>query len=147
MWICPKCNQKFVNRNQSHSCGPYTVAMFLEGKSEGGIALFRHFLAQYRTIGPFDLHPVKTRIALVAQMRFCAINKIGPDHLDVHLVMTELHESKCFRKIDNLEDRFFVHHLRIRDKGDITPEVRRFMRLAYKVGTHGRVKQKRRVDR
>ena len=30
-------------------------------------------------VGDFDIHPVKTRVALLAKMRFCSINKIGKD--------------------------------------------------------------------
>ena len=134
MWICPKCQQKFVNRNQSHSCGHYTVGQFLRGKDAGGIALFRYFLTQYRKIGSFELHPVKTRIALVRQMRFCAVNKIGADFIDVHFVLTQPSTSPCFRKIDNLGNRFFIHHLRIRQKSNITKEVRTFMQRAYRIG-------------
>ncbi len=134
LWICPKCGQKFVNRNQSHSCGRYTVQQFLEGKPKKGIVLFRHFLAEYRKIGRFELHPVKTRIALLTEMRFCAINKVGPDFIDIHLVLTAPHRDAGFRRIDDLANRFFIHHLRIRRTSDMTPDVKCCMRLAYRVG-------------
>jgi len=25
MWTCPKCKHQFFNKNQSHSCGDYTL--------------------------------------------------------------------------------------------------------------------------
>jgi len=144
MWTCGKCGQRFVNKNQSHSCGKFSVERFLEGKSGYAIGLFRYFLTEYRKIGPFDLHPVKTRIALVSQMRFCAVNKIGLDHIDIHLVLTEQYSSDCFRKTDNLGNRFFVHHLRIHSKSDVTSEVRKYMRLAYRVGNRQHLVSRRR---
>ncbi len=147
MWICPKCRQKFVNTNQPHSCGRFTVEQFLKGKTKGAIGLFKYFLAQYRKIGRFELHPVKTRIALVAEMRFCAVNRIGPDFIDVHFVLTESYPRKCFRKIDDLEDRFFIHHLRIHRKSDISEEVRKYMKQAYRVGMREHLLSKGRPGR
>lgn len=35
LWTCPKCGRQFTNRNQSHSCGRYTVEDFLKGKPSG----------------------------------------------------------------------------------------------------------------
>jgi hypothetical protein len=141
MWTCPRCGHKFFNTNQSHSCGSYTVADFLEGKTKDAVELFNYFLAQYRKIGPFELHPVKTRVALLTQMRFCSVNKIGADFIDVHFVLTEAYtKNSCCYKIDDLAGRFFIHHLRIRRKSDINREVRKYMKLAYAVGARKHVR-------
>ncbi len=135
MWTCPRCKHRFVSRNQSHSCGHYTVGHFLKGKSPGAVSLFRSFIAEYRKIGAFRLDPVKTRVALLSKIRFAAINRIGRDCIDVHLVLVEPHPgAACFHRIENISDRFFVHHMRIRQKSDITPDVRKYMKLAYRVG-------------
>ena len=143
MWTCPKCGHKFFNKNQSHSCGHYTVADFLEGKSDKAVALFNYFISEYKKIGTFELHPVKTRVALLTQMRFCSINKVGEDFIDVHFVLTKSYnDNSCFYKIDNLANRFFVHHLRIRRKSEINPKVRKYMRLAYDVGNRKHVEPK-----
>jgi Domain of unknown function (DUF5655) len=144
MWTCPKCGHQFFNKNQSHSCGSYTVEQFLIGKNEKAVELFHDFIGAYRKIGSFQIHPVKTRIALLTKMRFASINKIGPDYIDVHLVLTSSHDNNsCFFKIDNLGNRFFVHHLRIYKKSDINSEVRRFMKLAYATGERKHVKKKK----
>jgi hypothetical protein len=145
MWTCPKCKHKFVNKNQAHSCGSYTVANFLKGKSEYAIEIFHYFISQYRTIGYFDLHPVKTRIALLTQMRFCAVNNIGPDFIDVHFVLTKpYYKAGCFRKIENLADKYYIHHARIRQRKDINAEIKKYMRLAFDVGNRNHVRSKRR---
>lgn len=123
MWTCPKCNQKFYNRNQSHSCGKFLIADFLSGKTDKAVGLFNSFLKQYRHIGEFELHPVKTRVALLTGLRFASINKLGRDYLDGHLVLTEeFHKPKIFYKVNNLNDRFFVHHFRIYHAWDISAE-------------------------
>jgi hypothetical protein len=143
MWTCPKCHHQFYNKNQSHSCVNYTVDDFLSGKPAKSVELFNLFLDEYRKIGPFELHPVKTRVALLTKMRFCAINKIAADYIDIHLVLTSLFEdASCFYKIDNLANRFFVHHARLYNKEDITGELKKYMALAYQVGGRAHVRPK-----
>jgi hypothetical protein len=143
MWTCPKCNHQFYNKNQSHSCGIYTVDDFLAGKPEGSIMLFHTFINAYRQIGAFELHPVKTRVALLTKMRFCAVNKIGRDYIDVHLVLTQPFDNTlCFYKIDNLANRFFVHHFRLYSITDITNELKKYMDMAYEVGERAHIPKK-----
>ncbi len=136
MWTCPKCRHQFYNKNQSHSCGSYTVDDFLRGKADESIRLFESFLQAYRRIGPFELHPVKTRVALLTQMRFCSINKIGSNYIDIHLVLVQpFAGAACFYKIENLADRFFVHHARLYKDCDITSaELMKFMEMAWQTG-------------
>ena len=146
MWTCPKCRHQFFNKNQSHSCGGYTVDDFLSGKPAKSIELFNFFLGEYHKIGPFELHPVKTRVALLTKMRFCSINKIGTDHIYIHLVLTSPFDNTlCFYKIDNLANRFFVHHARLYNGDDITDELKKYMIMAYQVGnrTHIKLKNKK----
>jgi hypothetical protein len=141
MWTCPKGHHQFYNKNQSHSCGVYTVENFLMGKPEKSVQLFHFSLDEYHKIGDFELHPVKTRVALLTKMRFCAINKIGTNYIDLHLVLTTPFEATaCFYKIDNLANRFFVHHARLYDQADITEELRKYMAKAYEVGNRAHVK-------
>ena len=143
MWTCPKCGHKFYNKNQSHSCGNYSVDSFLNGKAEKAIDLFNYFISEYRKVGDFELDPVKTRVALLTKMRFCSINKIGKDFIDIHFVLTEPYNNTCFYRIENLADRFFVHHLKISDRANINAEIIRFMKLAYDVGNRQHIKSKR----
>lgn len=144
MWTCPKCGHKFYNKNQSHSCGNYTVDNFLEGKSQKGIDLFNYFLSEYKKVGDFEIHPVKTRVALLTKMRFCSVSKVGKDFIDVHFVLTQpYNDHLCFYRIDNLSDRFYVHHVKIYNKTDINSALKKFMRLAYGIGNRQHVKIKK----
>ena len=144
MWTCPKCGHKFYNKNQSHSCGNYTVDNFLKGKTQKTIDLFNYFISEYKRIGDFEIHPVKTRVALLTKMRFCSINKAGKDFIYVHFVLTKPYKDNlCFDRIDNLANRFFVHHSKIYNKADINSELKKFMRLAYDIGNRSHVKTKK----
>lgn len=98
------------------------------------MALFHAFVSTYKKIGEFELHPVKTRVALLVKMRFAAVNKLTPTYLDGHLVLTAPHDDPAFYKIDNLNNRYFVHHFRINKKADLTMPLKKAMRAAYDVG-------------
>ncbi len=141
MWTCPKCQHRFYNKNQSHSCLRVSVEDFLSGKPQSMKLLFRYFLDAYGEIGPFEIHPVKSRVALLVKMRFCSINRIGKDFISVHFVLTEPYEdNSCFYKIENLANRFFVHHARLETESDVNAELKKYMRMAYKVGNREHVK-------
>ena len=136
MWTCPKCKQKFVNANQWHSCGQNTVDNFLANKTEKAIELYDYIITEFGKIGDFELHPAKTRIALNKKMRFASINRLGKNFLDGHLVFTEKFDgSPCFHRIEIVTKRAFVHHFRLYSKDDLTDELKKYMRLAYKIGT------------
>jgi hypothetical protein len=141
MWTCPKCKQRFYNKNQWHSCGRFSVNDFLSGKTSKAVDLFNSFLEKYKEIGEFELHPVKTRVTLLTLMRFASVNKLGQDHLDAHLVLTAPSDNPdLFFKVENLNNRFFVHHFRIHEPEEITPELFRAMKKAYAVGLRNHVK-------
>jgi hypothetical protein len=144
MWTCPNCGHKFFNKNQSHSCGNFTVDDFLKNKTEHSIDLFHYFIAKYKKVGDFEFHPVKTRIALLTKMRFCSINKIGQDFIDVHFVLTKRYNGNLFfYRIDNLGERFFVHHIRFYKRDEINVEVKKIMKLAYHIGNREHIKSKK----
>jgi hypothetical protein len=144
MWTCPKCKHKFYNKNQSHSCGNCTVEDFLRGKTESAIELFKYFISEYRKIGEIELHPVKTRVVLLTKMRLCSINKVRDDFIDLHFVFTKPYkDNSCFYKIENLSNKFFLHHLKIYHQFDINDEVRMYMKLAYEIGNRKHVDEKK----
>ena len=103
MWVCPKCKQRFVNNSQWHSCGKNTVDGFLKGKTTSARKLFWYFVKQYQKIGPFDLHPAKTRVAFAAQIRFAGVTKMGKDFIQGGLLFTQPYpNNRCFYKIERI---------------------------------------------
>ncbi len=135
MWRCPKCDQKFINTNQWHSCGTNTIDNFLSGKSKNAVQLYHYLIDEFKKIGDFELHPAKTRIALNNRMRFASINRLGQDFLDGHLVFPEkFTNTSCFHKIDEVTKKAYVHHFKLFTKSDITNELHEYMRKAYNIG-------------
>ncbi|MGV3539446.1 MAG: DUF5655 domain-containing protein [Rufibacter sp.] len=134
MWICPDCQQEFLRTNQSHSCLDRTVEDFLRGKSEHTLGLYHHFLAQYRTIGDFKLHPTKSMISLARNTRFCSIIRLGKNFIDVVLPYDRLfpEDNLCFHKMGPLPGAHsYNHHCRLYEKEDVNEELLGYMRLVY----------------
>ena len=136
MWTCPECDQKFIHKNQSHSCNERTVDDFLKGKSDDMIELFHFFIAEYQKIGPFDLHPARSRISFAAGIRFGCIKYIGRDFIDVALTFNEPYrDNLCFYRIGEVPGaKYFQHYIRLMRKEDVNDEVRMYMKMAYDRG-------------
>ena len=137
MWICPLCNQEFVNTNQLHSCRDKELADFLNGKSEYTVALFYHLVDEYRLIDSnIKVHPAKSMISFTARTRFAYVIQLGKNFVDVVFPFKQAHsDNLCFNKIKPVPaSDDFNHHLRIFFNEDINDEVRKYMRLAYQNG-------------
>jgi hypothetical protein len=95
MWTCPKCKHKFYNPNQSHSCGSYTIDDFLKDKSKTAIELFHYFVSEYKKIGPVEIHPVKTRVALLTKCASAPSTKSGKIILTFTWFLQNLIPAAC----------------------------------------------------
>ncbi len=127
---CPTCGVKLVVRNLSHSCGDFSIAKFLDGKSTAGRALFDRFVRAIAACGPYEVAPAKTRVAFLVAVRFASVNRIGDDSIDIHFVLPEALESPRFKRVEHL-GKLHVHHLRLTRPKDIDRELRGWLRRSY----------------
>jgi hypothetical protein len=136
MWICPLCNQEFVNTNQVHSCRDKVLADFLQGKPDNTIELFNHLVMEYQQIGDIKIHPAKSMISFAARIRFAYVIQIGKAFIDVVFPFKQAYnDNLCFNKIKQVPGSDdYNHHLRIFFKEDINDEVRMYMKMAYQNG-------------
>jgi hypothetical protein len=134
MWACPQCGAKFVSKNASHSCVKQTLAEFFADKPRGGVKHAKALIAAVRELGPVTLHPVKTRVALMVDVRFAAINRISEDSIRGHLWLREGRESARFAKIEKLGAKDWLYHFVVSDEQPIDRELKKFLRLAYANG-------------
>lgn len=135
LWTCPKCGRQFVNTNMPHSCGRYSVAKFLAGKSEHAISLYKGFSALVHECGPLQVAPAKTRIGFQVRMIFAAVNKLSDQSLEAHVVLTRRLQSPRFTRLETMTPRCYVHHFRIKSLSELDEEVRSWLGEAYQVGT------------
>ena len=136
MWECPECHQKFIYENVRHSCNDKQLEDYLEGKSDHVIDLFNYFVEELLKIGPFALHPSKSRIAFAADIRFGYVHRLGKDFVDVVFQFRESFDDNfCFYKIANVPgSNVYNHYIRLKHKDDINEEVTKYMKLAYDIG-------------
>lgn len=133
LWTCPKCGRTFANRNQSHSCGRYSINAYLKGKSPEAIALFHRFSQMVADCGPFIYAPARTRIGFQVRMIFAAVWLRGPI-MHGHVVLARRIEHPRFSSIDSISPGNHVHHFRISLLPELDDEVAAWLREAYVVG-------------
>ena len=134
LWKCGQCGRPFANRNQTHSCGRFTVKDFLAGKSPKAVSLYSQFA---KVIGKLDgvvTAPAKTRVGFQVRMIFAAVNRLNDDGLAGHVVLARRFNHPRFTKIESISPRNHVHHFLLKDARDIDDEVRSWLREAHAVG-------------
>ena len=117
-----------------------TVQDFFSGKSVETLALFHHFIAEYRKQGELTLHPAKTMIGIAnAHKRIAWITQLGKNFIHVVFPLKKPYtDNLCFQKIAQVPGQEqFNHHFRMYYKEDVNDEVRQFMKLAYENGAQG----------
>ncbi len=133
LWRCPKCGRSFANRNQSHSCGRFTVKAYLNGKRPEAIELFHRFSSMVADCGPFIYAPAGSRIGFQVRMIFSAVT-LNRTELHGHIVLARRLENPRFNKIESISPGNQVHHFRIRHAAELDVEVMAWLREAYLVG-------------
>jgi hypothetical protein len=67
-------------------------------------------------------------------MIFAAVNKLGNDRLDAHVVLARRLEHPRFTRIESLSPRNHVHHFQIRTLDELDNTVAAWLCEAYAVG-------------
>ncbi|HKO61357.1 MAG TPA: DUF5655 domain-containing protein [Pyrinomonadaceae bacterium] len=140
LWKCEKCGRPFANRNQTHSCGRFTVGEFLEGKSLNAVDLYRAFAAAIDQLGGVVTAPAKTRVGFQVRMIFASVNRLNDDGLVAHVVFARRLEHPRFTKVESISPRNHVHHFVINDVSQIDEEVKAWLLEAHAVGKQDHLK-------
>jgi hypothetical protein len=116
-----------------------TLEDFLNGKAPLTLALFHHFVKEYKQVGKVTLHPAKTMIGIAtSRKRIAYITQLGKNFIHVVFAFEKPYpENLCFQKIAQVpgDAKQFNHHFRMYAKEDVNKEVLKFMTLAYKLGS------------
>jgi hypothetical protein len=115
-----------------------TLDDFLRGKSEQTVALFNHFVSQFQKIGKVTAQPAKTMIGIATpRKRIVYITQLGKNFIHVVFPFEKPYpDNLCFQKIAQVPgDQQYNHHFRMLAKEDVNEEVRKFMKLAYQLGS------------
>jgi len=134
MWTCPKCERAFANRNQVHTCAALgDLDRHFAGAAPAVRDTFDRVLDAVRELGPFDVLPEKTRIALHARMSFAAFMP-RRGWLTGHLVLARHATSPRFLRVETVSPRNVVHTFRLNSAADVDDEFVGWLAEAYQVG-------------
>ena len=134
MWTCPRCGRTFANRNQSHACRALSsLEDHFSGRDRAVRETFDRIIAVLARIGPAEVLPEKTRIALHVRMSFAAL--MPRKHwLDGHVVLARRLDSPRFKRVYVVSPRNVVHEFRLTSPSDVDSEVIAWLQEAYAVG-------------
>lgn len=142
LWRCPECGRTFASRNQTHTCAPLSnLDRHFAGKAPTVRATFDRILQLVTTLGPVEVLPEKTRIALHARMSFAAfVPRVN--WLDGHLVLARELPSPRFRRVETFSAHNVLHAFRLNGPDEVDEEFAGWLAEAYEVG-----RQRRRTRR
>jgi Domain of unknown function (DUF5655) len=134
MWSCPECGRRFANRNQSHACAPLGhLDRHFEHASPAVRATFERVLEAVSRLGPVEVLPEKTRIALHVRMSFAAFMP-RRNWLNGHLVLARQVDSPRFLAVQVFSPRNVVHTFRLVSPTEVDQQFIAWLAEAYQVG-------------
>ena len=133
MWNCPRCGNRFVNKNQYHSCKRYSLTDSFEGKPDKIRGLFDRFREIVEAQGPVKMTPYSDAVGFMVRVRF---GNATPKTrwLDIGLWLPRRVESPRFRRVETIYPNAHVHVLRITEADQLDEEVESWVKEAYQVG-------------
>ena len=141
LWVCPRCERSFANRNQSHACGRHDLEHHFRNKLPAIRALYERFASVVASLGPVKVLPEKTRIAFQVRMSFAQVTP-RRRWLDGHVVLARRREHPRFRRIETISRHNHVHVFRISSLEEIDDDVLSWLTEAYAVGEQRHLKNK-----
>jgi hypothetical protein len=138
LWRCPDCGRTFANRNQTHTCAPLGELEPHFARSVPAVrATFDRIVEVVRGLGPVEVLPERTRIALHVRMSFAALMP-RRQWLDGHLVLARRVDSERFRRIETYSPRNALHAFRLTGPEHVDVEFAGWLAEAYVVGQQRR---------
>jgi Domain of unknown function (DUF5655) len=138
MWTCPICGRTFANRNQTHTCAALGDLDRHFAKSDPAVrAVFDRVVAAVSALGPVEVLPEKTRIALHVRMSFAAFTP-RRHWLDGHLVLAREAADDRFRRVQVFSKGNVLHEFRLTSVDDVDAAFVAYLGEAYLVGCQRR---------
>ena len=134
LWTCPECARTFAQRNQAHTCAPLgDLERHFAGCDPAVRETFDAVLGVAHDLGPVDVLPERSRIALHVRMSFAAL--VPRRHwLTGHLVLARTVHSPRFSRVEVFSPRNVLHAFRLDSPPQVDDEFACWVAEAYRVG-------------
>jgi hypothetical protein len=119
LWRCPRCGHSFVGVNMAHSCVTVPLDELFARSVPGARAAFDAFVALFERCGPVEVIGQKTRIVIMARVRFAGATVLR-DRVRLNIALTRQIEAPWVERIDTyLGGRWNAHHFLVRSPDDL----------------------------
>jgi hypothetical protein len=96
-------------------------------------ALFRHFTQVIGANGPFHLVPAKTRIAIMAQVRFAGVTAVTHDSITISFALPKRVRSSRFLSVSEVAPGWFAHRIKVTDTRQFDLQLREWLAQSYRL--------------
>jgi hypothetical protein len=134
LWSCPRCGRTFASAGQVHTCARLgDLDSHFAHAAPAVRAAFDAVLDAVRALGPVEVLPQRTRIALHVRMSFAALVP-RTRWLDGHLVLARRIDSTRLRRVEVYSPRNVVHTFRLSSPEEVDDQFTAWLAEAYRVG-------------
>ena len=119
LWRCPRCGHSFVGVNMAHSCVTVPLDDLFARSTPEARAAFDAFVALFERCGPVEVIGQKTRIVIMARVRFAGATVLR-DRVRLNVALTRQVEATWVERIDTyLSGRWKAHHFLVRSPEEL----------------------------
>jgi hypothetical protein len=129
LWTCPRCQRQFKNRNQSHSCGQFTVEQHIHGKPQDVVEMFNQLCELILRCGQVEVAPTKTRVHFKIRSVFATV-AVKKNGLELAFVLDRYVKHRRIHKALK-EYPGIVHLLRIEKAADLDDDLADWLQESY----------------
>ena len=131
-WTCPKCQREFFRQKQQHYCSDHTIEDIFEGKAADVVLAFDALLLAVAEWEPQLIGAGKAAIIFNNGKAWMVVRALKTE-LDVSFFYSSILKSPVIKtaRLDNMGKNKFVHHIRLRNEDDVTPEVVDLLRKGF----------------
>jgi hypothetical protein len=132
LWVCPECGARLVSRNLWHSCGRYTLEALFAGAAPGVLELARGYVAMLASLGDVQVLPQKTRLVVVARVRFAGLSPRKGGFLANFALHRWLDSPRIVKRVD-YGPRWRAHFVWVEASADLDEELRGWLQESHDV--------------
>jgi hypothetical protein len=130
LWQCPRCGRQFAKRNQSHSCGAYSIDNQFRGKSPSLRKVFDQLLNKVSQFGPVRSDTVRSAINITNRFHFAMVYVLR-DSLKVDFSSNRKLDSKRILRSQKMSENSYINYLKLTSPEDTDEELLGWLKEAY----------------
>ena len=130
LWTCPRCGRRFVNPNQSHACGRYSVEDHLESASPLVATLFEQFVELVGNCGEMIIEASKTSISFKSP-GLVAVVHLQKQGIKVGFWLPRRIDHARIIRSEAILPQEYVHDVRVTSLDDLDEQLKNWLCEAY----------------